>query len=488
MLFDPLLIQVGSVLALVVAVLALLIFIARRIRRVPPNEALVIVGRGAGKPQPGESGGQRVVIGGRTFVWPILQQGFPISLEQRQIGITVEGVDKHRIKIAIKASINFKVSGTEEGVRRAAQRFLSQQGTLTDIIRESLEGSLRSIVGDMTIEQIISDRKSLSDRVVAETKADLVEQGLQVDLLNISDISTPGSDYLANLGRAEAARARQVAEVSEAEAARAAEFARIEANEQIAERQKVLMLRQASIKAETDRANAEADAAGLYAKAEQDRLVAQQEREALVEQALVTQERLDIEIRKPAEAEAYAEVQRATALRDAANAATEADAFKRTKIAEANKVAAVQDAEAAATAVRLSGEADRDRQVALAAGIKAEGEARAAAVQAEGLADAAATDAKAEALKKYGEAALAQEIISRLPEIVRAAAEPIGAIDKLTVVSTDGASEVTKTVGKVLGEGTEVVKGLTGLDLATLIQTFADRATAAPTPTLDKTP
>lgn len=474
------LIQVLAVVALIVAVLGLITFIARRIRRVPPNEALVIVGRGAGRPAEGEIGtGQRVVIGGRTFVWPILQQGFSISLEQRQIGITVEGVDKNRIKIAIKASINFKVSGTEEGVRRAAQRFLSQQDLLTEIIKESLEGSLRSIVGDMTIEQIISDRKSLSDRVVAETKADLVEQGLQVDLLNISDISTPGSDYLANLGRAEAARARQVAEISEAEASRASEFARIEAAEQIAERQKALALKQATIKAETDRANAEAEAAGQLATAEQDKLVAVQEREALTEQALVTQERLDIEIRKPAEAQAYAEVQRANAQRDAANAATEADAYKRTKIAEANKVAAVQDAEAAATAVRVSGEAERDKQVALAAGIKAEGEARASAIQAEGLAEAASTDAKALALQKYGEAALAQEIISRLPDIVRAAAEPIASIDKLTVVSTDGASEMTKTVGRVLSEGTDVVKGLTGLDISTLLQAYALKTAGA---------
>ncbi len=472
-MLDPFLIQVISVIAIAVALLSLLIFIARRIRRVPPNEALVIVGRGAGRASPESAIGQRVVIGGRTFVWPILQQGFSISLEQRQIGITVEGVDKNRIKIAIKASINFKVSGTEDGVRRAAQRFLSQQELLTEIIKESLEGSLRSIVGDMTIEQIISDRKSLSDRVVAETKTDLVEQGLQVDLLNISDISTPGSDYLANLGRAEAARARQVAEVSEAEAARASEFARIEAAEQIAERQKALSLKQAVIKAETDRANAEAEAAGQLAKAEQDKLVAVQERDALSEQALVTQERLDIEIRKPAEAEAYAEVQRATAKRDAANASTEAEAYKRTKIAEANKVAAVQDAEASATAVRFSGEAERDRQVALAAGIRADGEARAAATQAEGLAEAAATDAKAMALKKYGEAALAQEIISRLPEIVRAAAEPISNIKTLTVVSTDGASAITKTVGQVLGEGTEVVKSLTGLDVGSILAGLA---------------
>ena len=466
-------VTVLAVLALVVVVVLVFSFVASRIRRVPPNQALVIVGRGAGKKAAADSG-QRVVVGGRTFVWPVLQQGFPISLEQRQIGITVEGVDKNRIKIAIKASINFKVRGDEEGVRRAAQRFLSQQTTLTEIIKESLEGSLRSIVGDMTIEQIISDRKGLSDRVVDSTKTDLAEQGLQVDLLNISDISTPGSDYLANLGRAEAARALQVAEVSEAEAQRISEFAVIEAAEQIAERQKALDLRKATIKAQTDRANAEAEAAGQLARAEQDKLVADLQRQALAEQARVTEEQLDISVRKPAEADAYAAVQRATAERDAANAATEADAYKRTTIAQANKTAAIQDAEAAAEAVRRAGEAERDRQVALAAGIKAEGLARAAATEAEGRAEAVAIDAKAEALKKYGQAAIAQEVISRLPEIVRAAAEPIASIQGMTVISTDGASAITKNVAAVLGEGQQVVRQLTGLELSDLLKSVAE--------------
>ena len=476
-----------AILALIIAFFAIVIFIAKRIRRVPPNQALVIVGRGAGRKEATSGTGQKVVIGGRTFVWPILQQGFPISLEQRQIGITVEGVDRSRIKIAIKASINFKVRGDDEGVRRAAQRFLSQQGALTDIIKESLEGSLRAIVGDMTVEQIISDRKGLSDRVVESTKADLAEQGLQVDLLNISDISTPGSDYLANLGRAEAARARQVAEVSEAEAQRVSQFAVIAASEQIAERQKALDLKRAEIKAQTDRAAAEAEAAGPLARAEQQRLVAIQERDNLAEQARVTQERLDIEVRKPAEAKAYAEVQEATARRDAANAATEADAFKRTTIATANKTATIQDADAAAEAARRAGEGERDRQIALAAGIRADGEARAAAIEAQGRAEAAATDAKAEALKKYGEAALAQELIVRLPDIVRAAAEPIGSIRGMTVVSTDGASALTRTVASILGEGQGVIKQLTGVDIANLLGGVAgvtDKAggPAGPTP------
>ena len=466
------LVGIIAVVAGVLAIFLVLAFIASRIRRVPPNEALIIVGRGAGKSE-AQMASQRVVVGGRAFVWPVLQQGFAISLEQRQIGITVEGVDKNRIKIAIKASINFKVRGDEEGVRRAAQRFLSQQHLLTEIIKESLEGSLRSIVGDMTIEQIISDRKGLSDRVVQSTKTDLSEQGLQVDLLNISDISTPGSDYLANLGRAEAANARQLAEVSEAEANRAAEFAVIEAAEQIAVRKKALDLKKATIKAETDRANAEADAAGQLARAEQDRLVAQQEREAMAEKARVEQERLDIEVRKPAEAQAYAEVQGANARRDANNAATEAEAFKRTTIAGANKTAALQDAEASAESVRRAGEAERDKQVALAAGVEAEGRARAIAIEAQGLAEATAIDAKAEALRKYGEAALVQELIERLPDIVRAAAEPIASIQEITIISTDGASAITKNVASVLGEGQGVIKQLTGVDINQLISNLA---------------
>ncbi|GAB4087166.1 flotillin family protein [Myceligenerans cantabricum] len=461
-------IGVFAVVGVVIAIVIVMAFIASRIKRVPPNEALIVVGRGAGKREV-DLANQKVVVGGRTFVWPVLQQGFAISLEQRQIGITVEGVDSHRVKIAIKASVNFKVRGDEEGVRRAAQRFLSQQHLLTEIIKESLEGSLRSIVGDMSIEEIISDRKGLSDRVVQSTKLDLAEQGLQIDILNISDISTPGTDYLENLGRAEAARARQLAEVSEAEAKRASEFAVIEAAEQVAERRKALDLKKSAIQAETDRAQAEAEAAGQLARAEQDRGIAIQEREAMAEKARVEQERLDIEVRKPAEASAYAQVQDANARRDAENAATQADAFKRTTIAEANKTAAIQDAEASAEAVRRAGEAERDKQVALAAGIRAEGEARAAATEAEGRAEAISTDAKAEALRKYGEAALAQELIERLPDIVRAAAEPLGNIAGMTVVSTDGASAITKNVASVLGEGQGVIKQLTGLDISQLI-------------------
>ena len=146
------------------------------------------------------------------------------------------------------------------------------------------------------------------------------------------------------------------------------------------------------------------------------------------------------------------------------------------KVAEANKIATVQDAEAAAEATIRAGNAERDRQLAEAKALEALGLARAAAARAEGLAQAEATHAQAEALREQGEAVLAQQVIALLPEIVRAAAEPIGSIDQLTVVSTDGASAMTRTVGQVLGEGQEVIKSLTGMDLNALVSGIAGRA------------
>lgn len=433
-------IVVGVVVGLVFIV-GLIAFIASRLVRVPPNEALIIVGRGGrGKRGPNgeESLEQEVIIGGRKFVMPILQEAFPVSLEQRNLSMEVEGVDKNYIATRVNATVLFKVRGDEDGVRRAAQRFLSQQGDLETPMRQALEGALRPIIGSMTIENLISDRESLQEQVVSSIKTDLAEQGFQVDLVNLSDISTPGSDYLRNLGRRQAAEAQKEAEVAEAQTRLQSENARIETEEKVAERTRDLALKKAGIKAQTDKADAEAIAAGQLARAEQDRLVATQQREALSEQARVTEEQLDIDIRKPAEARAYAQVQDANAKRDSDNAAAEADAFRREKIANANKTAAILDAEA----------------------VEATGKAEASAIQAKGLALAASTEAQAQALATQGQAVLAQQYIDKIPEIAQAIAGPLGSIEGLTIVSTDGAGAVTKSILDMVAQAGEVLPGL----------------------------
>jgi len=437
---------VAIVVAVVVA-LALLAFVAGRIRRVPPNEALIVVGRGAEKAEGGISSPQKVIIGGRTFIWPIFQEGFSLSLEQYQTPVEVQAIDSNYIRTAVKATVNFKVTGTEDGVRRAAQRYLLQQGQLPVIVQQSLEGSLRGLVGGQPVDDLVKNFSRLAADAVNETKGELAELGLQIETMNIREIETPGSTYLADRGRAEAAQARQNAEVREAEAERTAALARIENTQQTAERQLQLDLRQAQIKAETDRANAEALAAGELARAEQDRLVAEQESIAVKEQARVADERLGIEVRQPAAAQKYVAIQQAEAERETQKANVEADVFRRTETARAAREAAENEA----------------------AAVEAAGRAEAAAISAKGLAEAEAVDALAVAQGKYGQAALASQVITALPDIAREMAAPLGNIDTLSVVSTDGANDLTKSVANNITQLQDVVRASTGLDLVALL-------------------
>jgi len=436
-----------AVLVVVVIALALLAFVASRIRRVPPNEALIVVGRGSEKTQAGISSPQKVIIGGRTFIWPVFQEGFRLSLEQYQTPVEVQAIDSNYIRTAIKATVNFKVTGTEDGVRRAAQRYLLQQGQLPVIVQQSLEGSLRGLVGGQPVDDLVKNFSRLAADAVNETKGELAELGLQIETMNIREIETPGSTYLADRGRAEAAQARQNAEVREAEAERTAALARIENTQQTAERQLQLDLRQAQIKAETDRANAEALAAGELARAEQDRLVAEQESVAVKEQARVADERLNIEVRQPAAAQKYVAIQQAEADRDTQKATVEADVFRRTETARAAREAAENEA----------------------AAVEAAGRAEAAAISAKGLAEAEAVDALAVAQGKYGQAALASQVITALPDIAREMAAPLGNIEHLSVVSTDGANDLTKGVANNITQLQDVVKASTGLDLVALL-------------------
>lgn len=286
-MLDQTFILVG-VLALIV--LSLAVFLVRRIQRVPPNEALVVVGtRGAKDPDGTGRKSYRIVTSGRTFVWPILEQAYSISLEQRAITFKVSGPDKNYIQTQVQATALFKVAGTNQGIYNAAQRFLDQQDEIDSAMAQALEGALRGIIATMPVDELISKREAFQALVVEQVEADLAEQGLQLDILNLSDITTPDSTYLKDRGRAQAAEAKQKAEEAEARTRLASEQARIEADERIAERERDLALKQATIQAETDRARAAANAAGDLARAEQDTLVAREQQAALAERTKVTE-------------------------------------------------------------------------------------------------------------------------------------------------------------------------------------------------------
>lgn len=460
-----------AVVTIVVSIVALIGFVASRLRTVPSNEVLIVVGKGLGKNKTvgtdGREAQDQVYFSGRALVLPVLQKAFTLSLKQRQVPLNVTGQDKNFIKVNVVASINFKFADSEEDVRKAAQRFLTHtDAELNHSIQQSLEGSLRSIVGSMTIEDINSNRAQFQGEVLSSAKTELADQGIHVDVLNISDIQTPGSTYLEDLAKPEAARVRQIASVREAEAHQTSEFARINTAANVAEKDKDLKIKVAGFQAETDRQQAVADAAGQISKAEQDVQVAKLEREALTQQALVEAERLDITEKKPADAAAYAARVKAEGERDAAKATAEGNAYGKTTLAKADQEAAVYDATGKAESVRLAANAEAEA-------ISVKGAAEATSIEAVGAAKAAAAEARAKALNGYETNALAFELSARMPEIVRAAAEPMSNIDNYTVISTDGASESTKQIGNVLTELPALIKSATGVDIMSVMAGMA---------------
>jgi flotillin len=443
---SPLLIAAGGLAALI---LLLALFVISRIRVAGPNEAFIITGR-KGKAGGNDTSGQKVVMGASVFVVPFVQKLGIMGLTSRQIGVTVPAaVSSNGIRCSLEGVAVVKVGGTEELIRAAAQRFLGQQGEIDVFTREVLAGSLRAIVGRLTIEEIIRDRAAFASAVAEEAENSLTGQGLVLDTFQLQDIQAEG-DYLADLGRPEAARAVKEAAIAEAIARRESEQARIRAEEEIAVAHRELALKQAEIKAQTDAAAAQAAASGPLAQAAKDQEVIAAQELVAARRAELKERELDTEIRKPADAQRYAVEQQA----------------------EAQKAREIAEAQARAETTRLSGDAERERRTALADATRAEGEADATAILARGQAEAEAMDKKAGAYERYGNAAIIDILAEALPRVVAEAARPIGQIGSMTVLSTDGASQTVRSVASTVAQGQEIVKSVLGVDLAELAQSF----------------
>ncbi|KAA1415508.1 flotillin family protein [Nocardioides humilatus] len=444
----------GPIIGVVVLLVLLVLLITSRYKVAGPNQAFIVTGR-KGKavlnPESGELttdlSGQKVVLGGGVFVVPFIQKLATMDLSSRRISVHISGaVSGQGIKLNLDGVAIVKIGGNADQIRLGAQRFLSQQADIEGFTQEVLAGALRSIVGGLTVEQIIRDRAAFAQRVADESEASLTGQGLILDAFQIQDVTDDGT-YLADLGRPEAARIQQAASIAEANARQAAEQARIAAEQEIAISQRTLALKQAEIKAETDAAAAQAAAAGPLAQAERDQAIFTEQEKVAVRQAALTERQLETQVRKPADAERYRVEQ-------------EANAHKSAQI--------------------LAAEAEKARRTALADAVKAEGEAQAAATLAVGQAEAGAMEKRAAAFANYNEAAVLQMLIEVLPQIAKEVAAPISAIDNLTVLSTDGAGAMPKQVVQNVAQTLEMLKATTGLDLESLLHKAIDKSAAAP--------
>lgn len=482
----------GAVGLVLVAVLA----VVQRIKVAGPNQAFLITGR-KGRPVTNpETGlvstdmsGQKVIMGASVFVLPFVQKLHVMDLSSRRLQVAIRGaVSATGIKCDLEGVAIVKVAGSEDSIRAAAQRFLDQQGGIEVFTQEVLAGSLRSIVGRLTVEEIIKDRAAFASAVAEEAETSLTNQGLQLDTFQLQDIQAEG-DYLNDLGRPEAARVAKEASIAEARARQAAEQERLLAEEAIAIANRTLALKQAEILAETDAASAQAEAAGPLAAASRDQEILLEQEKVAERQAALKERELDTEIRRPADAARYRVEQEAEAAKNAAVFA--ADAQRQATIAAAQAAAEQQRlsgegersrrqalAEAEAIEGARTGEAERARRSAIAEAVRLEGDAEAAAILARGKAEAEALDEKARAFQDFGDAAVLDLLVGVLPAVVREASAPLAAVDKLTVISTDGAGNLARTVAANVEQGLQLSGDLTGVDLRALLGRLAQGGAA----------
>ncbi|GAB3703102.1 flotillin family protein [Mariniluteicoccus flavus] len=496
-----------SIGALVLLLIVLVLLVISRYKVAGPNEAYIVTGskgKEVRNPETGEIStdlsGQKVVMGGGVFVVPFVQRLHVLDLSSRRIMIQIRGaVSGQGIKLNLDGVAIVKVGGNEDSIRAASQRFLSQQDEIETFTQETLAGSLRSIVGSLSVEQIIRDRAAFAQRVADEAESSLTGQGLVLDTFQIQDITDDGS-YLSDLGRPEAAKANRIASVAEADARREAEQARIIAEQEIAISDRALALKTAEIKAETDAASAQAAAAGPLAQADRDQAILAEQEKVAVRQAALKDRQLDTEVRKPADAERYRRETEAEASKNAdilqaeaakatsiARAQAEAETARLTGEGDKSRRSALAEAEAIEGARR--GEAEKARRIAEADAVRAEGEAQASAILATGQAEAEAMNKRAEAFARYNEAAVLQMLVEVLPQVAREVAAPMANIDKLTVVSTDGAGAVPKQVTNNVVQTMELIKNTTGVDLSKLVSQYSESATtpSAPATTVERT-
>ncbi|MFD9127709.1 SPFH domain-containing protein [Kitasatospora sp. NPDC059571] len=453
---------IGIAAAAGLAALIILIVLFKLMWRVAePNEALIISGSKHRSEGVADGLGFRIVTGRGTLVMPGVQVVRKLSLDLNEADLDVECVTSQGIPVHVKGVVIFKVGDDPVSIANAARRFLDQQKMMGHRVHNVFAGHLRSIVGGLTVEDMIRDRERLTGETRAASGAEMEKLGLIIDSLQIQEILDP-TGYIKNLAAPHAAAVQRDARIAAAEADRQATQAEQEAFARKAEATRNSGIQQAGYQAEMETATARAMQAGPLAQAAARQEVVVQETKVAELEAHRKEQQLQADVRKPADARAYETRTKAQADRDARISAAEALA-RETELkaaAEANRVKIAANAEAEATRARglASAEATKATGQAEAAAAEAKGLAAAEAARALGLAEAEAIKARAAALAENQEAVVAQQLAENWPEIVRAGADAFGNVEHMVLLN--GAEGMGDMFAKAL------TMGGTGLGLA----------------------
>lgn len=440
-------------LALIVVIILLMLW-----KKAPQDKAIVVTGLR-----------RRVISGSGGIVIPYLEQISRISLENIKVEVkTHESLDSNGVPIDTDGVAIIKVNSDPKSVLLAVEQFNTGReketiNVIKETVQDVLEGKLREIVSKMTIEEIYKDREMFANEVENVAKADLEKMGLEIKTFTIRDIDdTKG--YLTALGAKQIAEVKKNAAIAEAEAERdrmqktseakrLGTEAQLKAETQIALAKKEKELRVQSYKEEEQKAQAKAD----YAYEVEQNIVKknviealkntqlfeeQRQTEIAMQQAIKQEKELEATVKKVAEAQKYKEQQEA----------------------DAHRYAIIKNAEAEAESIRIKGAAEAEAT-------RIKGQALAEAMKAE----AEAMREKAEAYKQYGEAAIVQMIVEKLPEISKNISAPLAQTDKVVIIDNgggSGAAKMTQNVTKMISEVPEVVESLTGINLIDLISSL----------------
>jgi flotillin len=446
---------------IVIIVVLIVSYIGSRYKVAGANEALIVSGQRAKSPDGTRN--LKVVRGGGVIVLPLLNKVGKLKLTARQINVALaDAVTRQGIKVAVQGVATFKIGADDESIRNAAERFLEARDEEVDsIVKNVLEGSLRSIVGTLTVEELNLDRQKFQQAVQDAARGDLATSGLQIDSFTIQAIRDE-SGYMELIGQQETARRERDARMAKAAADQEAAVREAEAEQVKINAARDVSLRRAETETQTAAAQARAAQSGPLAEAEATQEVTRKQTELAQLEAARKEQELLTSIVRPAEADAAAQIRRAEGEKGAriAQAQAEAERVKLAGSAEAAVTVTKGEAQAKVVSVNATAEAQRTTL---------EGNAEAGITFTKGEAEAKALALRAEAYRQFNEAAIIQTVLSMLPDIVRAAAEPMGNIDSLTVLSTDGASDVVKNVTRTVTEASATVKGLTGIDIPDLL-------------------
>lgn len=463
------------IVAILVIVFLLIISMAARLyRKVGPNQALIVYG----------FGGTKVVKGSGKVIWPMIQQGRELSLELMSFDVAPQQdlYTNQGVAVNVEAVAQIKVKSDPVSILTASEQFLSMDDVQRNaLIRLVMEGHLRGITGQLTVEAIVKEPEMVADRMRANVAEDMAKMGLEVVSFTIREVRD-NNEYILNMGKPDVANVKRTADIAMAEAERDIAIRRAQAMreakiaEAAAEQEKV----SAESVSQTKQAEAVRDLE--LKRAEYDRSVQEQraqadkayEIQANIQQQRIISELVRVDqVRKEGEiAVQEAEIVRrekeliATVLR-----AAEVERQRIETLAEADRQRQVLHARAVAEETKLEGESRAEI-------VRIQGLAEADAIQARGEAEAQAMQVKAAAYQEYNQAAVLDKLLSQMPEVVRAISDPLTKVDKITIVSTgvDGENGTTG-VNRIAGDMTSLVaqvpallETLTGVNIEELLK------------------